>query len=203
MRTHHTFAVVVAVFLAQIAVAQPPPGQGGPPRGAPIAGTVKSVSADKLVLATAKGDVTIALTPQTRVTEQRPVSASDIKAGSYLGTSNQNASAPNSGTATEVHLADNGPNVNFPMNSSGLMMTNGHVKSVTPTAGGQEMEVDYGQGTTRHVVVPAGTRVTKMADLDMSALKPNVAVRAMTTKGPDGTQSAAMIMVDSGAAPAP
>jgi hypothetical protein len=42
-----------------------------------------------------------------------------------------------------------------------------------------------------------------MADLDMSALKPNVAVRAMTTKGPDGTQSAAMIMVDSGAAPAP
>ena len=37
-------------------------------------------------------------------------------------------------TAKEIHTMDKGPDVNFAMNKSGLMMTNGHVNSVTRTA---------------------------------------------------------------------
>jgi hypothetical protein len=68
-------------------------------------GTVKSVAADKVVLTTPKGEVTIAITPQTRVAVQQPASASAIKPGAYLGTANQDGPAPDTGTATEVHLA--------------------------------------------------------------------------------------------------
>jgi len=201
MRARQTFAVLLAASLVHIAGAQPP--AGGPPRGTRISGTIKSVTAGKLVLATAKGDVTIALTAKTRIAERKPASADDIKPGSYLGTANQNASSPDVGTATEVHLMKNGPNVNFAMNNSGLMMTNGHVTSVTPTASGEELNIDYGQGTTRHVVLNRGTQVTQMTDIGAEALKPSVPVTVTVVAAPDGTQNAGMILVGRPTAPAP
>lgn len=189
MRSRHAFAVVLVTLLAQIAGAQQAP------RGVRIAGTVKSIAANTLILTTAKGDVAVTLTPHTRVLLSQPANAGDIKPGTYLGTSNQNASAPNTGTATEIHLADNGPNVNFPMNQSGLTMTNGHVTNVTHTATGEEMDIDYGKATTRHVVVPADTRVTRMADIGVAGLKPQISVTANTTPGTDGKPVATFILI--------
>ncbi|HEX4024418.1 MAG TPA: hypothetical protein VHX52_06905 [Steroidobacteraceae bacterium] len=189
MRFRHAAAVALVTLITQVAGAQQAP------RGVRIVGTVKSIAADKLVLTTAKGDIAITITPQTRVLVSRPTSASDIKPGAYLGTSNQNASVPDTGTATEVHLADNGPNVNFPMNNSGLTMTNGHVKSVTRTATGEKIDIDYGQTATRHVLIPADTRITKMADISAAGLKPRVRVSAMTTTGTDGRPVATFILV--------
>ena len=194
MRASQAFAVLLAVLMANVAGAQ----QG--PLGTRIAGTVKSVDASKLILATAKGDITLTLTPQTRLSTSQAASVSDIRPGTYLGTSNQNGPAPDMGTATEVHLEDNGPNVNSPMNNSGLIMTNGHVTRVTHTAAGEEMDIDYGQATRRHVVVPADTRVTKMAPIDASQLKPGVSVMAMTSTGPDGHPVANMVMIGGPAA---
>lgn len=194
MRSRQAFAIALVSLIVQVASAQQmPPGER-------IVGTVKSVAAGKLVLATAKGDVTITTTPQTRALLSQPASASDIKPGAYLGTSNQNAASPDTGTATEVHLGDNGANVNSPMNDSGLTMTNGHVKSVSHTAKGQEMDIDYGQAKTRHVVVAAGTPITKMTDVGMAALKPGVAITAMTTNGTDGKPVAIFIQINSAAA---
>jgi hypothetical protein len=191
--------MAVAALIAQVAVAQQ-----GPPAGERVSGTVKSVAADRVVLTTPKGEVSVATTPQTRVTVRQPANASEIKPGAYLGTSNQDGSAPDTGTATEVHLADNGGNVNRPMNDSGLTMTNGHVKKVTRTATGQEMDIDYGEGKTRHVVVKSGTPVTRMADAGVAALKAGVSVTAMTTTGADGKSVASMIMIDpAGAQPRP
>jgi hypothetical protein len=194
MRASQVFAVLLAVLIANVAAAQQ-----GPP-GTRIAGTVKSVDASKLVLATAKGDVTLTLTPQTRLLTSQAASVSDIQPGTYLGTSNQNGPAPDTGTATEVHLGDNGPNVNSPMNNSGLIMTNGHVTRVTQTAAGEEMDIDYGRAAKRHVVVPADTRVTKMVLIDASQLKPGVSVMAMTSTGPDGKPVANMVMIGDPAA---
>jgi hypothetical protein len=190
MSLRHTFLITVVVLAAQAAGAQQaPPGER-------IAGTVKSITSDDLILATAKGDAHVAIMPQTRVVVRQAASASDIKPGAYLGTSNQNASDADAGTATEVHLMDNGPNVNYPMNSSGLTMTNGHVKTVTPTATGQEMDIDYGKATTRHVVVNTDTRITKMADVGVAGLKQGVNVSAMTTTGADGKPTATFIVID-------
>jgi hypothetical protein len=191
-----------ALLIAVVALAAQVTGAQQAPQGERIAGTVKSVTSGDLVLATAKGDVPVAITPQTRVLLRQPASAGDIKPGAYLGTSNQNASEAETGTATEVHLMDNGPNVNYPMNSSGLTMTNGHVKTVTPTPAGQEMDIDYGKATTRHVVVTSDTRVTKMADVGVAALKQGVNVSAMTSTGAGGKPTATFIVIDPPAADA-
>jgi len=177
MSLRHAFLISVVALAAQTAVAQQaPPGER-------ITGTVRSIMSGDLTLATAKGDVHVSITPQTRVLLRQVASASDIKPGAYLGTSNQNTSDADTGTATEVHLMDNGPDVNYPMNNSGLTMTNGHVKTVTPTATGQEMDIEYGKATTRHVVVTRDTSVTKMADVGVAGLKQGVKVGAMTTMG--------------------
>lgn len=197
MRLQSMIAAAVLAVAAISAAAQ----QRGP-QGTRIAGTVKSVSAGDVTLATANGDVDIAVTAQTRVLVRQEASVSDIKPGAYLGTSNQNsATDPNSGTATEVHLGDNGPNVNFPMNKSGLTMTNGHVKAVTSTPAGKEMDIDYGQSTTRHVLVKQGTVITKMKEVGVAGLKAGLEVTAMTTSGTKSKPTATFILI--GPVPAP
>jgi hypothetical protein len=190
MHFRRSFLIAVVALAAQAAGAQQPP------QGERITGTVKSVTTGELILVTAKGDVDLVMTPQTRVLARQAASKSDIKPGAYLGTSNQNAPAGDAGTATEVHLMDNGPNVNYPMNSSGLTMTNGHVKSVTHTAAGEEMDIDYGKDTTRHVVVTTGTAITKMSDVGTAGLKQGINVGAMTTKGADGKPTATYVVID-------
>jgi hypothetical protein len=193
MRTYLiSFALIVLTSAAA--------GAQQPPRGVPIIGTVKSATTTSVVLATPKGDVDIAITPQTRVLVRRPAAADDIKPGAYLGTSNQNGTQADTGTAKEIHMMDKGPNVNFAMNKSGLMMTNGHVKSVTHTAQGEEMEVDYGKAQTRHVLVGKDTVMTRMVDVGAAGLKPGLEVRANTTATAGGKPTATFIVI---AAPKP
>jgi hypothetical protein len=170
------------------------------PQGVRIAGTVKSVAAADVVLATPKGNVDIAITPQTRVLVRQSAAKDDIKQGIYLGTSNQNSAEAGTGTAKEVHMMDKGPNVNFAMNKSGLMMTNGYVKSVTHTAKGDEIDIDYGQAQTRHVIVSKDTIMTRMVDLGAAGLKPGLEVSANTTTGPSGKPMATFIVVTTSAA---
>ena len=165
------------------------------PQGVRIAGTIKSVAAADVILATPKGNVDIAITPQTRVLVRQQAATDDIKQGTYLGTSNQNSAEPGSGNAKEVHMMDKGPNVNFAMNKSGLMMTNGTVKSVTHTAKGDEIDIDYGQAQTRHVIVSKDTIMTRMVDLGAAGLKPGLEVSANTTTGPSGKPTATFIMI--------
>ena len=192
-------SMIAATLLAVVAISA---GAQQGPQGTRIAGTVKSVTPGGVTLATASGDVDIAITAQTRVLVRQGASASDIKPGAYLGTSNQNSAADsNSGTATEVHLGDNGPNVNFPMNNSGLTMTNGHVKAVSSTPAGKEMDIDYGQSTTRHVLVKQGTVITRMKEVGVAGLKAGLEVNAMTTSGTNGKPTASFILI--GPAPAP
>ena len=195
MSKYSMFVASLAALAAGAVIAQQAP------QSARVAGTVKSVTANNLILATANGDVTLTITARTRVLVRKPAVASDIKPGAYLGTSNQDGTEPSTGAATEVHIMDNGPNVNYPMNNSGLTMTNGHVKSVTTTAKGEEMDVDYGQATPRHVVVSKDTNITTMVDVGVEDLKPGIAVSAMTITGVDGKQSASFISISSAPKP--
>lgn len=169
------------------------------PRGTPVVGTVKSVTAAEVILATPKGDINIAVTPHTRILVRRPAAINDIKPGTYLGTSNQNSAEANTGTAKEIHMMSKGPNVNFPMNKSGLMMTNGHVKSITHTAKGEEINVDYGKAQMRHVIINKKTVMTRMVDVGVAGLKPGLKVRANTTLGPGGKRTASFILVTAAA----
>lgn len=187
--------MLAAALLAVIAI--PAGAQQRAPQGERITGTVTSVTTSQLTLATANGDINIALTPHTRVFVREPASISDIKPGAYLGTANQNnTSGSNAGTAKEIHLARNGPNVDFPMNKSGLMMTNGHVKSVTSTSDGLEMDINYGKNTTRHVLVKKNTPITRMKDMGVTGLRPGLKVTAMTTRGSDKRLTATFILIE-------
>ena len=159
----HLISFALVILTAAAAVAQQAPS------GVRIAGTVKSVAVTHVILATPKGNVDIAITPQTRVLVRRPAATDEIKPGTYLGTSNQNSTEVGTGNAKEIHMMDKGPDVNFAMNKSGLMMTNGHVKSVTHTAKGEEIDVDYGKAQTRHVIVSKDTAMTRMVDLGRRA----------------------------------
>jgi hypothetical protein len=180
---------------ALIALSAGAAGAQQAPQGVPITGTVKSVAAADFVLATPKGDINIAITPQTRVLVRQPAATDEIKPGAYLGTSNQDNAQVGTGTAKEIHMMDNGPNVNFAMNKSGLMMTNGHVKSVNHTAKGEEVDVDYGEAQTRHVIVSKDTVMTRMVDVGAGGLKPGLEVRANTTATAGGKMTATFIVV--------
>jgi hypothetical protein len=161
-------------------------------------GPIKAVSADHLVITASGGDVDLVVTPQTRVSIGKVASAAEIKPGAYLGTAN--LEAPDGGKATEVHLAESGPNVHFPMDKAGLMMTNGHVKSVTTTAKGEEFDLDYGAGKTRHVVLPPNTPVTRSVPGDLSMLKPGLKVTVSALPGPDGKLAARYVSIPDPAA---
>jgi hypothetical protein len=189
MRSH-----IISISLASVLCTTAAAGAQQASQSVRIAGTVKSATATGVVLATDKGDVDIAITPQTRVLIRKPATASEIKAGAYLGTANQ-TTGDGTGTANEVHLMDMGPNVNSPMNKPGLMMTNGHVKSVTHTAKGDELDIDYGQAQTRHVIVSKGTTMTRMVDVGVAGLKPGVEVSANTMTGANGKPTANFISV--------
>lgn len=167
-----------------------------------VAGVVKSISATELVLTTANGDVSIGMTPQTRVLARENAAVSEIRPGIYLGTSNHTAADGTSNTATEVHVMANGPNVNYamdPANDPSLMMTNGHVTAVQNTAKGTEMDVDYGQGQPRHVVVTNDTSMTRMNDVGVAGLHAGEQVNARTSTDAQGHQTALFVAI---AAPA-
>ena len=167
-------AATFAMLAAGSALAQSPPGVVGP---------IKSVAGDDIVVATASGDVTVTLTPQSRIFQSRPITATDLKDGVYVGTTNKDAGEA-TGHATEVHVADGGPAFQAEWGAPGVMMTNGKVKSVTQTAKGQEFDVDYSTGV-RHVVAAPGTPITRNVAADRSALKPGVSIRA-SVKDADG-----------------
>ncbi len=163
-----------------------------------LMGTVKSVSATEMVLTTADGDVTVGLTPTTRVLSREAGSVSDIQPGAYLGTSNHTAADGQANQATEVHVMSNGPNVMQqmdPAHDPSLMMTNGHVTNVTTTAAGTEMDVDYGGSETRHVVVSNATSMTRMTDAGVAGLHEGEQVSARTTTDADGHQVATFILI--------
>ena len=148
-----------------------------------VDGTVKSVSSGHIILTTVKGDFDLIVTPQTRYGIRNVSNANEIKPGTYLGTSNQNGAAPDTGTATEVHVMEKGPNVQFPMNETGLTMTNGRVTSVKRTDKGQEMEIDYGKDTKRRVTVTGDTSVTTQTDATAADVKPGLHVMAILGTG--------------------
>ena len=193
MRVSSVFGLVAGLALASTAAAQ----QG--PQGQRVTGKISSVAAGEVVVTTATGPVHLALTAQTRILKRETASVGDIKAGSYLGTANQTNAGDPSGTSTEVHLMADGPNVHAPMNNSGLVMTNGHVKSVTSANGGVQMDVDYGNGDQK-IVVPAGTPTTRMSNADAKDLVVGEDITAAAQAGADQKLTATFISINAPAA---
>jgi hypothetical protein len=182
--------------------------QGPPPNIVQVRGTVQSVDASSLSVASNGATTKFALPPMPMVSVIKKIAVADIKSGSFIGTTNVDK-PDGSGQSTEVHVFPPGVRMgegHYPMGASGNMMTNGDVTMVVAGAKGQELDIKYnGQGGSgvRHVVVPPDTPVISMTPGDVSMLKPGTPLSVVANKDASGAMTVLAINLGENGAPPP
>jgi hypothetical protein len=212
-----------AAALALAALAGAAWAQGDQVQPELISGKVQAVTASQLTISSQGLNQSFVLNKQTEIMTSRPGTLADIKAGSFLGTTNTPTGAA-SGDSTEVHIFPPGVKMgegDRPMGpqASGSRMTNGTVSSTAkgPAGDGQRMtngsvgtvakagssltmKVAYAGGT-RTVTVTDKTPITVLTRLKPTALKPGENVLVGAVPGPTkGEKVASFVNV---APPAP
>ena len=179
-------------------------------------GVVSAASATSLTLTVQGAPATFALTPATTIMVTHKGSLADIKAGSFLGTTNVPA-ADGTGSSTEVHIFPPGVKMgegDRPMPAApgaaasrmtngtvsaasaagGARMTNGAAGKVSSGAEGVQMDVAY-QGGTRHIVVTPSTPISVMSSGTPDMLKPGTKVLVGHIPASGGPDTATFINV--------
>jgi hypothetical protein len=182
LRPLAAFAMVAATSI--FALAQ----QTSPTR---VRGTIESVDADTLMVKSRSGeDVRLKMTGDIRVVGIVRIALSDIKVGSFIGTTT--VPGPDGAhNAIEVHL--------FPEDMRGTgegsrpydlkpdsSMTNATVAQSVAGNDGHTLLIKYKDGEKKVVVSP-DTPVVTYAPADKSELKPGARVIAFMKKLPDGS----------------
>jgi hypothetical protein len=188
-RRHQFIRPIVAVTMVAAstiyAIAQQPPT---PTR---VRGTVEGVNGDVLEVKSRGGeDVKLRMTPDIRVAGITKIALSDIKVGSFIGTT----TVPGPGgvqNAVEVHV--------FPEDMRGTgegsrpwdlkpnsSMTNATVSDSVVSNDGHTLLVKY-KGGEKKVQVSPETPVVTYVPGDKSELKPGAKVIAFMKKLPDGS----------------
>lgn len=185
-----------------------------------IAGKVTGVTASQLTISSQGLSMGFRLTPKTTIMVSRPGKLSDIKRGSFLGTTNTPTGAA-SGESTEVHIfppgvrmgegdrpmgAQSGSRMTngtvssaaktsaAPAAAGGVRMTNGSVGTVAKATAGVTMQVAYAGGT-RKVVVTDKTPIVVLTRIKPGALKPGDNVLVGAVPGPGGAKTASFVNV--------
>jgi hypothetical protein len=162
-----------------------------PPSPSRVRGTIESVDGDVLSVKSRSGeDVKLHMTADVRVVGITKISLSDIKVGSFIGTTTMPGS-DGMPTAIEVHV--------FPENLRGTgegsrpydlrpnsTMTNATVTESVVGNDGHTLLVKYKDGEKK-VVVPTETPVVTYVSADKSDLKPGAKVIAFVKMLPDGS----------------
>ena len=205
-------AVLVSIVACASVSAQIPPEM--------TAGTVQAVSGSGLTVESKGSVISFQVTDQTPIIFSRPGAASDIKPGSFIGTTNTHT-ADGIGRSTEVHILPPGvkigegdramgsatPGSATPRMTNGTVaqapatpdssaprMTNGSVGPVTNAAGEWEFDVDYGDGR-RHIIVSPTVPVVVMRNGTLAELKTGTKVLVGSSAIPGGGHSATFISV--------
>jgi hypothetical protein len=178
-------AIAMVAASTLYAIAQQPPS---PSR---VRGTIESVDGDVLSVKSRSGeDVKLHMTPDMRVVGITKISLSDIKVGSFIGTTT--VPGPDGvPTAVEVHV--------FPEDMRGTgegsrpydlrpnsTMTNATVTESVVGNDGHTLLVKYKDGEKKVVVTPE-TPVVTYVPADKSDLKDGAKVIAFIKKLPDGS----------------
>jgi hypothetical protein len=178
-------AIAMVAASTLYAIAQQPPS---PTR---VRGTIESVDGDALSVKSRSGeDVKLHMTPDMRVVGITKISLSDIKVGSFIGTTT--VPGPDGvPTAVEVHV--------FPEDMRGTgegsrpydlrpnsTMTNATVTESVVGNDGHTLLVKYKDGEKKVVVTPE-TPVVTYVPADKSDLKTGAKVIAFIKKLPDGS----------------
>jgi hypothetical protein len=183
--TRPLVAIAMVVASSLYAIAQQPPT---PSR---VRGTIEAVDGDVLSVKSRSGeDVKLHMTADMRVVGLVKISLSDIKVGSFIGTTT--VPGPDGGAnAIEVHV--------FPENMRGTgegsrpfdlrpnsTMTNATVAEAVVNNEGHILTVKYKDGEKKVVVSP-DTPVVTYVPGDKSDLKAGAKVIAFMKKLPDGS----------------
>ena len=169
-----------------------------------IRGKVKTLDAERLVVATREGRTAIvALTKDWVVVLMKPVDASAIKPGSFIGATE--VETPGGGESLEIHILPPGARIGegrYPWDlKPGTTMTCGVVLHAVAGPKGRELDVEY-PGGTRHIFVSPAAPVVETVPGDRLLLKPGASVFIAPMRTPDGGWAATRILVgEKGEAP--
>src|SRR5215470_19871568 len=184
-------ALLALVATLSAAVAQSPPTR--------LRGTIAAIDGKTATIATREGsNVTVNLADNWAVMLVSPVSVSDIKENSFVGIAS--LKAPD-GTLSALEV------LVFPEAARGTgeghypwdlqpesMMTNATVATVAKASDGQTLTLKYKDGTQTIRVKP-GTPIVTFAPGDKADAKVGAKVFLGATKAPDGSLSAARLLV--------
>ena len=156
-----------------------------------VRGTIESVAGDTLMVKSRSGeDVKLAMTADIRVVGIVKIALSDIKVGSFIGTTTV-PGPDGANNAVEVHVfpedmrgtGEGSRPYDLKPNSS---MTNATVAQSVVGNDGHTLLIKYKDGEKK-VVVGADTPVVTYVPADKSELKPGAKVIAFMKKLPDGS----------------
>lgn len=195
-----------ALAAAALALAAAAPAAAQAPQFQFIRGVVTQVGADKITVKPKSGKpVVVNLAPDWRVAVTRPIKVSEIKPGSFIG-STEMPQAEGRGRSLEVHVFPPGVKIgegHYAWDTKkGAMMTNGTVGKIKVAKGGQELEVDYGSGR-RKVTVSRSIPIVQISDGQKSQVKKGVPVFIGAGVGPGGALFTNAVTVGEGGKPPP
>ena len=194
-------AVVGGILVsASVAAAQ----TAGPAAPQVLRGTVTVKGNDKVTIKTREGKLQdVTFTKDWTVQVTKPISASEIQAGSFIGTSEM-PQADGSGRSLEVHVFPPGVKMGEGHYGwdlkKGSMMTNGTVGKVVAGAKGRELDVSYSTGT-RHIVVPPKAPIVQFVPGERGLIQPGVKVFLVTFATPTGLIATRVAVGENGKAP--
>src|SRR6202047_4240987 len=191
MPVHRSTLIRPIVIIAMVAASSLSAIAQQPPTPSRVRGTIEAVDGDTLTVKSRSGeDVKLHMTGDMRVVGITKMSLSDIKVGSFIGTTT--VPGPNgSQNAVEVHV--------FPEDMRGTgegsrpydlrpnsTMTNATVAETVAGNDGHTLKVKYKDGEKKVLVSP-DTPVVTYVPADKSDLKAGAKVIAFMKKLPDGS----------------
>lgn len=186
-------------------VALPALAQPAAPQPAVIRGVVAGLKPGQVTVRPKTGKpVVVDLTQDWAVQVTKPISVTEIKPGSFVGTAEM-PKAEGVGRSLEVHVFPPGVKVgegHYGWNlRKGSMMTNGTVGKVTVGPKGRELQISYPNGQ-RKVVVPPNVPVVQITGGDRSMIKTGIPVFLVAFPKPGGGQiTGALAVGENGAKP--
>jgi hypothetical protein len=152
-----------------------------------IRGTITSLDGDVLSVKTRDGkDLKINLAPNLTVAAAKAVTLADFKPGAYVGsTAKKNASGVL--VASEVHvLPPQAAPGHTPWDTApGDTMTNANLAKVVKTTSGNELTLEYKDGSQK-ILVPDGTPIVDFVPGDRSLLVPGATIFTGAQVAADG-----------------
>jgi hypothetical protein len=192
------FAPVLAAATSAAWVAAAAPAAAPALPFEPIRGVVAQINGKQIVLKSKGGGMrTIDLAPDWSVQLTKPIAISEIREGSFIGTSEM-PQEDGSGRSLEVHVFPPGVKMgegHYDWNlRKGSKMTNGTVGKVTAGAKGRELEVTYSTGV-RRIVVPPTVPVVQITNGERAMVKVGIPVFLVAVGKPGGGAVARSIAV--------